>query len=75
MASYISIIASGYDYRAMVAHPNTHLEGFVYDAATGERLTLADLLPEGYQEEPRNSVINQISAAGEENNYYPAMKI
>lgn len=68
---YISIIASGYDYQGGAAHPNTYLEGFVYDAATGERLTLADLLPEGYQEELRNSVINQISAAGEENNYYP----
>ena len=46
---YISIIASGYDYQGGAAHPNTYLEGFVYDAATGERLTLADLLPEGYQ--------------------------
>lgn len=68
---YISIIARGYDYQDRAAHPNTYLEGFVYDAATGERVTLAELLPEGYQATLRDSVIGQIKAAGEEDNYYP----
>lgn len=68
---YISIIARGYDYQSGAAHPNTYLEGFVYDAASGERLTLAELLGEDYAALLAESVASQIRAAGEENNYYP----
>ena len=32
---------------------------------------MAELLPEGYQATLRDSVISQIKAAGEEDNYYP----
>ena len=67
----ISILARGYDSQQGAAHPNTWQQGLVYDAASGDRLTLADLLPEGYLEELSQSIISQIKADGEEANFYP----
>ena len=68
---FVSVIARGYDYQDRAAHPNTYRQGFVYDITTGARLTLADLLPDGYQEELAAAIITQIKSAGEAENYYP----
>lgn len=67
----ISILARGYDSQQGAAHPNIWQQGLVYDASSGEQLTLADLLPEGYMEELCQSIISQIKADGEEANFYP----
>ena len=53
----------------------TYLEGFVYDAATGRQLTLADLLPEGYQEAALTLLSTRSARQGREITIIRAMKI
>lgn len=68
---YISIIAEGYDMSAGAAHPNTYEIGYVFDLTTGEQVSLAEFLPEGYAAALKDDVVNQIKAAGELDYFYP----
>jgi hypothetical protein len=67
----VSVVADGYDFVSTAAHPNTYRLGYVYDLSSGTRLTLAELLPADYQQLLTDSVVSQISASGEEANYFP----
>lgn len=70
----ISIIAHGYDYSAGAAHPYTYRLGYTYDSNTGQRLSLADILEPGYEELLQDSVVSQITAAGERDFYFPGFE-
>jgi hypothetical protein len=68
---YVSIIAAGYDDSPTAAHANTYRLGYVYDLTTGVRVELSDLFAPGYEDLIQASIISQITAAGETDNYYP----
>ena len=60
----VSLTGSGYSYSSGAAHPQVYAYGFVYDADSGRRITMEQLLGEGWQEELFPAVCEQAAASG-----------
>ena len=66
-----SIVVRGYDRCSDAAHSAEYSMAYVYDVSTGKQVLLADILGEDYRQLLGEAIVEQIRAAGEEDNYYP----
>lgn len=73
-AELVSITAEAYSTISGAAHEATNRYGYVYDAKTGQRLTIAEVAGSDYQETLVAAVYRQIQADGEVANFYPNLQ-
>ena len=70
----VSILALGYDENQYDPHPNIYRLGYVFSSQTGQKLGLADVLGEDFIPDLSQSIISDITAAKEQDNYYPGFE-
>ena len=63
-ADIVAVIGSGYSYVSGAAHPNVYSYGFVYDAESGERIAIEQLLGADWQERLFPAIYAQIESDG-----------
>ena len=66
----VAVTGDGYSYVSGAAHPNIHAYGFVFDAGTGERIGIGQLLGDGWQDELFPEIYRRIEADGDLPFYY-----
>lgn len=70
----ISLRFSCWGEASSAAQPEGERYGLVYDAVSGKRLALADVLGADYQETAVAGILRLINQAGESENYYPDLE-
>ena len=66
----VAVTGDGYSYVSGAAHPNIHAYGFVFDAETGERIGIGQLLGDGWQDKLFPEIYRRIEADGDLPFYY-----
>lgn len=66
----VAVTGSGYSYVSGAAHPNVYAYGFVYDAASGERISIDQLLGEEWRDRLFPAVCAQIESDGAAEAYF-----
>ena len=66
----VAVTGDGYSYVSGAAHPNIYAYGFVFDAETGQRIAIGQLLGEDWQEKLFPAIVKQINDGGEQALYF-----
>ena len=66
----VAVTGDGYSYVSGAAHPNIYAYGFVFDAETGQRIAIGQLLGEDWQEKLFPAIVKQINDGGEQELYF-----
>lgn len=67
----ISLRADGYDEAEGAAHGMSYTRGYVYNAVSGERIGLGELVGDDYVAKITDYIVTCVRASGEEANYFP----
>ena len=66
----VAVTGSGYSYVSGAAHPNAYAYGFVYDAVSGQRIAIDQLLGADWQEKLFPAVYAQVESSGALDAYF-----
>ena len=66
----VAVTGDGYSYVSGAAHPSIYAYGFVYDAETGQRIAIEQLLGEDWQDKLFPAIVKQINDGGEQALYF-----
>ena len=66
----VAVTGSGYSYVSGAAHPNAYAYGFVYDAVSGQRIAIDQLLGADWREKLFPAVYTQIESDGAAEAYF-----
>ena len=66
----VAVTGSGYSYVSGAAHPNVYAYGFVYDAVSGQRIAIDQLLGADWREKMFPAVYAQVESGGALDAYF-----
>lgn len=70
----VAVTGSGYSYVSGAAHPNVYAYGFVYDAVSGQRIVIDQLLGADWQEKLFPAVYAQVESSGAMDAYFQPLE-
>lgn len=70
----LSVVRDEYTRAEGAAHPEFSRHAFCYDAESGQRLKISDVLGNDWQETMVSAIYQQLNEAGELDNYYPGLE-
>ena len=70
----VAVTGSGYSYVSGAAHPNAYAYGFVYDAVSGQRIAIDQLLGADWQEKLFPAVYAQVESSGALDAYFQPLE-